>query len=70
MRRIKNGLSVESEQDFEFKPMTTWHNDFDEGVRFAINSAYDDYVEIDKVIFLDMTDNGELERVEQAIQME
>lgn len=70
MRRINNGLSVESEEDFEYEPMTTWHNDFDDGVRFAIHSAYDDYVEIDRVIFLDMTDNGELERVEQAIQKE
>lgn len=70
MRRINNGLSVVSDEDFEYEPMTTWHNDFDEGVRFAIHSAYDDYVEIDRVIFLDMTDNGELERVEQAIQKE
>lgn len=70
MRRIKNGLSVESEEDFEFEPMTTWHNDFDDGVRFAIHSAYDDYVEIEKVVLLNMTDDGELERVERAIQIE
>jgi hypothetical protein len=68
--RIDKGLSVEHVDDFEHEPMTTWHNDFDEGVWFAIHSAYDDYVDIDRVIFLDMTGNGELERVEQAIQKE
>ncbi len=70
IRRIKNGLSVESEEDFEYEAMTTWHNDFDEGVWFAIHAAYDDYVNIDKIIFLDMTEKGELERVKQAIEKE
>ena len=70
IRRIKAGLSVESEEDFEYEPMTTWHNDFDEGVWFAIHSAYDDHVDIDTVVFLDMTDNGELARIKLAIEKE
>ena len=69
-KRIKEGKSVESEEDFEYEPMTTWHNDFDEGIWFAIHSAYDDYVDIDKVVFLDMTENGEIGRVELAITKE
>ena len=70
MKRIDNGLSVEHANDFEHEPMTTWHNDFDEGVWFAIHAAHDDYVTIDKIVLLDMTDNGELERVERAIEKE
>jgi hypothetical protein len=70
MKRIDNGLSVEHEDDFEYEPMTTWHNDFDEGVWFAIHAAHDNYVNIDKLVFLDMTDNGELERIERAIEKE
>ena len=69
-KRIEKGLSVASEDDFEYEPMTTWHNDFDEGVWFAIHSAYDEHVSIDKIVFLDMTDNGELDRVEKAIKKE
>jgi hypothetical protein len=67
-KRIEKGLSVSSEDDFEYEPMTTWHNDFDKGVWFAIHAAHDDHVDIDKVVFLDMTDNGELERIQQAIE--
>lgn len=66
-KRIREGKSVEREADFEYEPMTTWHNDFDEGVWFAIHAAFDDYVDIDRVVFLDMTDKGELERVKLAI---
>lgn len=69
-KRIREGKSVEREEDFEYEPMTTWHNDFNVGVWFAIHTAYDDYVDIDTVVFLDMTDNGELERVQLAITKE
>jgi hypothetical protein len=69
-KRIEKGLSVSSEEDFEYEPMTTWHEDFNEGVWFAIHAAHDDHVVIDKIVFLDMTDKGELERIERAIEKE
>jgi hypothetical protein len=44
--------------------MTTWHNDFDEGIWFAIFAAYDEDVSIDKVVILDMTNGHEKERID------
>jgi hypothetical protein len=47
--------------------MTTWHNDFDDGIWFGIHSAYDEDVQIDKVVILDMTDGKERERIEKLV---
>jgi len=44
--------------------MTTWHNDFDEGIWFAIFAAYGEDVSIDKVVILDMTNGHEKERID------
>lgn len=54
-QKIKNGNSVESEDDFENSPMTSWHNNFEEGIWFAIFAAYDDSKQIDKVVCIDLT---------------
>lgn len=49
-------------QDYETSPMTTYHKNFDEGFWFAIQSAYatayDKYIPIDKVVCIDMTQQG------------
>lgn len=47
--------------------MTTWHNDFSEGLRFGIYTANHDEVKIEKVLILDMTAGKELSRVNQLI---
>ena len=42
--------------------MTTFHKHFDEGFCFAIQSAYaiahDEYITIDKIICIDLTQHG------------
>ena len=49
-------------QDYENSPMTSSHRNFSEGFWFAIQSAYaiayDEYILIDKVVCIDMTQGG------------
>jgi len=47
--------------------MTTWHNDFDEGVWFAIFAANDEDVAINKVVILDMTSGQETDRINRLL---
>jgi hypothetical protein len=47
--------------------MTTWHNDFDEGIWFAIYAAYDDAVKIKTVVILDMTGGKEQARIRSVL---
>lgn len=54
-KKIANGESVESTDDFENSPLTTWHHNFDEGFWFALNAAHDEYKIIDKVVCIDYT---------------
>lgn len=49
------------------EPMTTWHNDTEEGIWFSINAAFADKVEIDTVVILDMTENGGLATIEETL---
>jgi len=49
------------------EPMTTWHVDMEEGVRFSINTAFADKMDIDSIIILDITDAGGLETIENVI---
>ena len=63
LRRIKLGLPISLPDDFEYEPMTTWHNNFNQGFWFALTSAYDDYIEIDKVVCLDLTKTGYKEQL-------
>lgn len=65
--KINAGLSVAAQDDFEHSPMTTGHNDFDEGVWFALWVAYDDYKEIKSVVCIDMSENGESQRLTDLI---
>ena len=46
---------------------TTWHNDFNEGIWFALFAAYHDEVSIDKVVILDMTNGSELKRIKKRL---
>ncbi len=49
------------------EPMTTWHNDTEEGIWFAINAAFADKADIDSIIVIDMTENGGLETIENIV---
>ena len=49
---LAQGKSIEEDDDIEDAPTTTWHDDIDEGFWFAINCAYDPWIEINKVICL------------------
>ncbi|GHN01157.1 hypothetical protein WSM22_26460 [Cytophagales bacterium WSM2-2] len=48
--------------------MTTWYEDFNEGIWFSIFAANDDGVSIDKVVILDMTDGQEKNRIERLLE--
>jgi hypothetical protein len=67
-KKIQNGDSTESEDDFEDSLMTDWHNDFEEGVWFAIIAANDDTKYIDKVVCIDLTDTIERQRLFELIE--
>ena len=47
--------------------ITTWHNDFDEGIWFSIFAAHHDEVLIDKIVVLDMTNGKEIDRVNRLL---
>lgn len=47
--------------------MTTWHNDFDDGIWFSIFAAKDEDVTIEKVVILDMTDGRESNRIDNLL---
>ena len=47
--------------------ITTWDNELEEGIWFAIFAAHHEIVEIKKVIILDMTDGKETRRIQSAL---
>jgi hypothetical protein len=47
--------------------MTTWHHDFEDGIWFAIFAAYDEEININEVVILDMTDGREIPRIKAYI---
>lgn len=57
-KKIQNGESVDSMDDFENSPMTTWDNHFSEGFWFAITTAYDEHFIIDTIVCIDYTTKG------------
>lgn len=67
IRRLNMGLPTDHENDFEYEPMTTWHNQFGEGFWFALNTAYDEHVDIDKVICIDLTNKDHLEILSELL---
>ncbi|MBI3501188.1 MAG: hypothetical protein HY063_05280 [Bacteroidetes bacterium] len=66
-KKIAVGDSVASPDDFENSPMTTWHNDFEEGVWFAMTSAFHGTKDIDKIVVIDLTDKSERQRLTELI---
>jgi hypothetical protein len=46
---------TKKEFNFDFAPVTTFHQNFSEGFWFATTLAHDPYKEIDKVVCLDFT---------------
>ena len=65
--KVKAGFPVSSADDFDHSPMTTWHNDFEEGVWFAILVAHDDHKEIHAVVCIDMTDEDRADRLASLV---
>ena len=47
--------------------ITTWHNDFYEGIWYAIFVANSDKVQIDKVVFIDMTRGHRLNQIKKIV---
>ncbi len=47
--------------------ITTWHNGFNEGIKFGICNAYHDEIEIKEVVILDMTDGAERARIDKEL---
>lgn len=66
-RCLDKGLSVDNEEDFEREPMTTWHHDFEEGVWFSLTNAFDDYVDINQVVCIDITEKGVKNKLTETI---
>ncbi|HRF80406.1 MAG TPA: hypothetical protein PL070_10010 [Flavobacteriales bacterium] len=54
------GLSLENDS---LPLMTTWHNDFDEGVWFALVAVDVSNTEVDTVVCIDMSEHGHAERL-------
>jgi hypothetical protein len=57
-QKIKNAESIDSPDDFENSPMTTWHSNFSEGFWFSISSAHHGTKTIDKIVCVDFTKRG------------
>ena len=51
----------------EHQIKTSFHTDFDEGVRFTIFGASHEAVSIDKIVILDMTNGNELSRINKLL---
>lgn len=47
--------------------MTTWHDNFEDGIWFAIYAALNEEVEIKEIILLDMTNGSEIQRIEATL---
>lgn len=67
IRKIFSGQPYGKPDDFNDTPMTTWHNNFEEGFWFAISSAFEDGKDINKVVCLDLTENGYLKKLQKLL---
>jgi hypothetical protein len=56
-----------TEDDFDDSPMTTWHNDFDEGFWFAATTAYHEKEAIGHVIVANLTQESYEFRIKDLI---
>ena len=51
----------------EYDIMTTWHQDFEEGIWFSIIAAHHDEIEIETVVILDMTNGQRMAAIQTAL---
>lgn len=56
--KIAKGESIASPEDFEYSPLTTCENNIDEQFWFSLTNAFHPYIDITKVVCLDMTETG------------
>ena len=56
-----------NDDNYDNTPMTTWHNDFDEGFWFASTVAYHDIILINKLVCINLTDETYRERIVDLI---
>ncbi|MBK7712541.1 MAG: hypothetical protein IPJ37_17445 [Bacteroidales bacterium] len=57
-KRIKNGLSIASPDDFLDEPLTTWDENLENGLWFSIMCAYHDYKQIENIVCIDISKSG------------
>jgi len=48
--------------------ITTWHNNFEDGIWFALFAANSEEFKIEEVVILDMTDGRETQRVKACLE--
>jgi len=56
-----------TQDDFRDSPMTTWHDDFDEGFWFSVTTAYHEEQLIDKVIVANLTEKNYEFRIKELV---
>lgn len=66
---IRSNRDIESPEDFENSPMTTWHHNFSEGFWFAINTTYRENGLINKVVCVDYTERGVKKHLSELIAL-
>ena len=68
VKKIEKCESVDSPNDFENSPMTTWHNNFSEGFWFAILNAHHEKKGINKIVCVDFTTKGVRQHLTNLIE--
>ncbi|MFD1145501.1 hypothetical protein ACFQ4C_30525 [Larkinella insperata] len=67
INRLTDGLPVDSPDDFEHEPMTTWNAEIAECLWFALYTAHNEYNKIEKVVCLDLTRKESNEKILSAL---
>jgi hypothetical protein len=66
-RAIQDETRTGNPYDYEFSPMTTFHNNFSEGFWFATTFTYDGCKDCDVVVCIDFTTKGVKNHVAELI---
>jgi len=56
-----------TQDDFRDSPMTTWHDDFDEGFWFSVTTAYHEEQLIDKIVVANLTEKNYKFRIKELV---
>ncbi len=67
-KKIEKCESVDSSDDFENSPITTWHNNFSEGFWFAILYAHHEQANINKIVCVEFTTKGVKQHLTNLIE--